>query len=88
MGFNEDDISLVITTSGTQNPNQQNQRKGRGLRKFKDKKTIIVNIYVKNTIDEKWLFKRQHKSNNTIYMVDNIDKINYIFKDNFSELDM
>lgn len=78
-GFDVKDISLVITTSGTQNPTQYAQRKGRGIRVKDDKEVIalIINIYVKNSQDEMWLRKRQSKTKNIIYWVDNIDDINY-----------
>lgn len=78
-GFNVEDISLVITTSGTQNPTQYTQRKGRGTRAKKDKDilALIINVYVKNTQDETWLRNRQKKTKNTIYWVDNINDITY-----------
>lgn len=79
-GLDIQDISLVVTTSGTQNPNQYDQRKGRGLRidyLNKDAIVLIVNIYVKNTQDQKWLEKRQSETKNIIYWVDKVSDINY-----------
>ena len=78
-------IRLALTTSGTQNPTQYNQRRGRAVRVEDDNQDIIVlviNLYVKNTIDEKWLRVRQAKSNNVVYWVDSIDDINYNPKNN------
>lgn len=80
-GLDIPDIRLSLTTSGTQNPTQYNQRKGRAVRvedyENMDIIVLIVNLYVRNTIDEKWLRTRQSKSNNVIYYVDSVDDINY-----------
>lgn len=77
-GFDVKDIRLAITTSGTQNPTQYSQRKGRAIR-VEDENTIvlIVNLYIKGTIDEKWLRTRQSKTKSIVYWVDKIDDINY-----------
>lgn len=76
-GLNVEDIALGLTTSGTQNPTQYNQRGGRVKRKHKDTIVLIINMYVRGTMDEIWLKNRQKKSNNIVYWVDNIDDINY-----------
>lgn len=85
-GFNVEDIELAVTTSGTQNPTQYNQRKGRSLRvmESRDKMALIVNIYARNTQDERWLKKRQSKSTNIIYYVNSVDEISYSPKNNES----
>lgn len=82
-GYSVDDIEMALTTSGTQNPNQYNQRRGRSLRvvQGKDKIALIINVYVRGTIDERWLKKRQAKSTNVIYYVNNVDEISYSPKD-------
>lgn len=79
-GFDVKDIRLALTTSGTQNPTQYNQRKGRAVRVEEEEEDIIVlivNIYAINTMDEKWLKTRQSKSKNVVYWVDNVEDINY-----------
>lgn len=79
-GFDVKDIRLAVTTSGTQNPTQYSQRKGRGLRVESYEEEIIVlviNMYARGTIDEQWLRKRQSTSNNIVYWVTSIDDINY-----------
>lgn len=79
-GLDVRDIRLCVTTSGTQNPTQYDQRKGRGLRLEDDNEDVVVliiNIYVRNTQDEKWLRGRQSKSNSVVYWVDSVDDINY-----------
>lgn len=86
-GFDVPDIRLALTTSGTQNPTQYDQRKGRGLRveSYEDDIIVlIINLYVRNTMDEKWLRKRQSKSNNIIYWVDDIDDVTYVAIPNFN----
>jgi superfamily II DNA or RNA helicase len=81
-GLNVEDIALGLTTSGTQNPTQYNQRGGRTKRKNGDMIVLIINMYVRNTMDEIWLKNRQKKSNNIVYWVDNIDDINYSPRNN------
>lgn len=76
-GLNVEDIALGLTTSGTQNPTQYNQRGGRTKRKYGDLIVLIINMYVRNTMDEIWLKNRQKKSTNIVYWVDNVDDINY-----------
>lgn len=72
-------IECSVTTSGTQNPIQHNQRGGRSKRKKEEENSValIVNIYARGTVDERWLNKRQSKSTNTVYYVDNVDDIHY-----------
>lgn len=58
------DVIFGIIASSTSNPTQTIQRNGRILRdfinKYGDRKlALIVNLYIKNTQDEKWLKKRQ-----------------------------
>lgn len=79
-GYDEPSIGLGITTSGTQNPTQYIQRKGRTTRKDEDVIKLIINIYVKNTKDEEWLRKRQSKVKTIVYWCDNTNDINYIPK--------
>ncbi len=66
-GFNVEDVELGIITSGTSNPTQQTQRGGRIFRKYTykdgtDKVAILINIYIKNSQDKKWLDSRQTNS--------------------------
>lgn len=81
-GLDVVDIRMGITTSGTQNPTQYKQRGGRVKRKeekslFSDVPVLLVNLYIAGTQDEKWLLKRQSKSNHSIIIVNSIDDINY-----------
>lgn len=77
-GIDIPDLRLSLTTSGTQNPTQHNQRKGRSVRFEEDDViALIINVYAKGTIDEKWLKNRQSKSKNVVYTVDNVNDIVY-----------
>ena len=63
-GFDVHNIRLGITTSGTQNPTQYTQRKGRTIRVEDNNPDIIklvINVYVIGTKDEEWLRNRQKK---------------------------
>lgn len=88
-GLDIKDIRLCLTTSGTQNPTQYNQRKGRGVRVESYEEDIIVliiNLYIRQTMDEIWLKNRQKKSSNTTYWVDSVDDINYTPRYNSNEI--
>lgn len=80
-GFDVPDIRLGITASGTQNPTQYKQRGGRVKRKevnvFDDCTVLLINLYVKNTQDEKWLKTRQQGINHKIIEVSEIGEILY-----------
>ena len=80
-GFDVSDLRLGITASGTQNPTQYKQRGGRVKRKelniFGDCTVLLINLYVKNSQDEKWLKKRQSNALHNIIEVSNIDDITY-----------
>jgi superfamily II DNA or RNA helicase len=74
------DIRLVVISSGTSNFNQAIQRKGRGKRIeifYPDAIVLIVNLYVKNSQEEKWLRVSQSKSTNKVFWINNVNEINY-----------
>lgn len=82
-GFDVVDLRLGITSSGTSNPTQYKQRGGRVKRKeteqiFADCTVLLVNLYIINTQDEKWLLNRQSKAVHSIINVTSIDQITYI----------
>lgn len=79
-GLDIPELKLSVTTSGTQNPTQYKQRKGRPIRvdtKNKNSVSIIVNLYMKRSKEVDWLKKRQSLSTNIIYQIDSIDEISY-----------
>lgn len=79
-GLDIPELKLGVTTSGTQNPTQYKQRKGRTARvdkKDEQSVSIVVNIYMKNSKELDWLKKRQDKGSNIIYWIDSVDDISY-----------
>jgi superfamily II DNA or RNA helicase len=79
-GLDINDIRLALICSATQNPTQQKQRGARAKRlELYDKNAIvlIVNLYVKNTQDEKWLRNRQKDTISTVFWVDSVNEITY-----------
>lgn len=77
-GLDIEEIEFGITSSGTANPVQNKQRKGRSIRlkTYKpDTLVLIVNLYIKNTKDEDSLRERQKDNINEIYWIDSIDEI-------------
>jgi len=69
-------IDMVIVTSGSSKALQAIQRYGRSLRKVEGKSTIIIEIYVLETQDYKWLKSRQKKVPRTV--ITHINNINQI----------
>lgn len=67
-------ISLGIRISGTSSPTQQTQRRGRIVRKHEDKEAVMINLYLKNTKEVKWLSKSQGFSSDILW-VDDINEI-------------
>lgn len=63
-GFDVKGIEMAIVCSGTSTPRQDLQRTGRAIRFKEDKVGMIINLYLKDTQDEKWLKKRQTKTTN------------------------
>lgn len=65
-GFDVPGVELALICSGTASERQNIQRTGRAIRFQEGKTGYIVNLYVKDTQDEKWLKSRQKNSVNTI----------------------
>lgn len=99
-GFDVEDVELAIISSSTTNPTQHIQRVGRairdymyksGERKGRRKIALIINIYIKDSQDEKWLIARQTDPKtkrpinpNVIYISD-LNEISYGQQLNVSE---
>ena len=81
-GFDVADLRMGITASGTQNTTQYTQRGGRLKRKeldiFDDTTVLMINLYIKNTQDEKWLLSRQKNATHKIVTISAIDEIDFI----------
>lgn len=55
------DVDMAIIVSASATPLQAIQRYGRSLRMVEGKRTVIVELYIKGTQDERWLRSRQKK---------------------------
>jgi superfamily II DNA or RNA helicase len=80
-GLDIEDLRFSITASGSQNPTQYKQRNGRTGRKEKgiyaDVPVLLVNIYVKDSQDEKWLANRQSNNKHEPIVVSSVEDISY-----------
>lgn len=81
-GYNEESLKLSITLSGTRDNTKYKQRGGRAKRVKGDSTALLVNMYVKGTVDEDSLVSRQRNVTHTIIETDSIDSINYKSKSN------
>lgn len=70
VGLDFDDIDTSITMSGTSKFRQNVQRIGRALNKIEGKLAIIIQLYIRDTQDEKWLDKRQTNMSNIVDITD------------------
>lgn len=83
-GINIVDLRMAINISSTRDANQHTQRKGRINRlenENPDIKVLMVNVYVKNSVEESWLKNKQRGSKNMIKYVSNVDDINHKFEE-------
>jgi superfamily II DNA or RNA helicase len=79
-GLDIADMGLGLTASGTSNFTQYKQRGGRAKRRDMfnaNKVALLINLYVKDSQEERWLDKRQSEATNDIYIVDSIDEITF-----------
>lgn len=80
-GLDVQDLRCSVTTSGTQNPTQYKQRNNRSTRKeygiFGDMPVLLINLYIKDTQDEKWLKARQINNTHIPIEVTSVNDINY-----------
>ena len=67
-GFDIQDVSMAIVCSGTSTSRQDLQRTGRAIRWAPGKTGLIINLYIRDTQDEKWLRARQKKTINTTHV--------------------
>lgn len=79
-GADMPEIRMAIICSGTSSPRQDLQRTGRAIRYSEGKLGMVVNLYIKDTQEEKWLRARQRKTKNVVY-VDSVDEIERIIND-------
>lgn len=75
-GFDSDRAEISIIASGKSQQLQNTQRNGRSLNYVEGKVAIIINLYIKDTQDQKWLNKRQlNIPTGKIKWIDSIDQI-------------
>lgn len=74
VGFDDDSINMGIVLSATSQQRQNIQRTGRVIRAKEGKRAIIIQLYILDTQDEKWLNDRQTNSENikNIFSVEQI----------------
>jgi len=63
-GFDVPGVELAVISSGSSSPRQDVQRTGRAIRFVEGKMGYVVNLYMPDTQDEKWLRSRQKNSTN------------------------
>jgi len=75
-GFDVPGVELAIISSGSSSPRQDVQRTGRAIRFVEGKVGYVINLYMPDTQDEKWLRSRQKNSTNIEWM-QSIDQVIY-----------
>lgn len=75
VGYDDENVDMGIVLSGTSGQRQNIQRNGRIIRLKDDKRAIIIQLYITDTQDEKWLRNRQENSENikTIFSTSQIE---------------
>lgn len=79
-GFDYDKVEMIIMASYNSSKRQDSQRTGRGVRRDfnnKEKCSLIINLYIENTQEEKWLKNKQLGKNN-IKDICSVDEISII----------
>jgi superfamily II DNA or RNA helicase len=76
-GFDVPGVELAVISSGSSSPRQDVQRTGRAIRFVEGKVGYIVNLYMPDTQDEKWMKARQKNSTNIQY-VQSLDQAIYL----------
>lgn len=74
VGLDIPDIDMGIVASGTSTTRQNIQRNGRVIRYVEGKQAIIIQLYILDSQDEKWLERRQEDNPNVKWIYD-IDQI-------------
>ncbi len=85
-GFNVEGIDFAIICSGNSTARQAIQRIGRSIRFKKGKQAIVVNLFIKNTQDERWTTSRLSKIPNVVW-INSLEEIDYEQFENEPELD-
>jgi len=84
-GFNVEGIDFAVICSGNSTARQAIQRIGRSIRFKEGKQAHIVNLYLKDTQDEKWTRKRLASIPNVVW-IDTLEEIDYeVFEERSEE---
>jgi superfamily II DNA or RNA helicase len=75
-GFDIEGIEMALITSGTSTERQFTQRMGRSIRFVPNKIALVINLYIKDTQDERWAKQRQSATPN-VYWIDSLEEISY-----------
>jgi len=75
-GFDIEGIELALITSGTSTERQFTQRVGRSIRFVPDKVALIVNLFIRDTQDQRWARQRQTTMPN-VQWIESINEITY-----------
>jgi superfamily II DNA or RNA helicase len=73
-GFNVPEANVGISAGGTSTKLDDTQRRGRILRPSENKTATYINLYCKNTVEERWVGKRS--LNKKITWINSIEDIN------------
>lgn len=80
-GLDIPDLRMGITSSGTQGTTQYKQRSGRPTRREDDPTydlpVLLINLYIKDTQDEKWLVTRQENNTHKVIDITQVSQIDY-----------
>ena len=74
-GFDDEKVDLIIMASYNSSKRQDTQRTGRGVRAKDGKNAIIINLYMMESQEEKWL-KGKQKDKNGIIWIRNVSELN------------
>lgn len=77
-GFDDSTVECILMVAYHSTKRQNTQREGRGKRtdyNNLEKKTLIINLYVKGTQEEKWLKTKQKEKKGIVRWVESIEDI-------------
>ena len=84
-GFDFVDLSLAVVAAGYSSKLTNVQRIGRTVRAKEGKEALIINLYSKDTQEQRWLEKRQ-KGTKNVTEISEDDLIDLLKHENNSEL--
>lgn len=67
-GFDDEEVDMAIMASYNSSKRQDTQRSGRAVREKEGKEALIVNLYMINSQEEKWLKEKQRDKKGVIWI--------------------